>query len=173
MPKANQKTISDSSIADFVGKEGCFDLQFRRDVRHKRTGSPVYYSWKAQFVLPAKVDKEDLIKAIADTLDCGRIHYITGSYLRYSVQDIDSLNNIVIPFFKTNALKGKKKHDFELWARAIRILYQNKGKSLPQWQKADFQALLTLLSAMQKYKAKRPGSGKWISIAQAVIEHLE
>jgi len=45
----NQKNskLSGDYIAGFVDGEGCFDLQFRRDIRHKRLGKPVYYSWKA------------------------------------------------------------------------------------------------------------------------------
>ena len=61
----NQKIISsEKNIADFVSDEGCFNLQFRRDVRHKRTGSPTYYCWKAQFVLSGGYDKEKTFRQI-------------------------------------------------------------------------------------------------------------
>ena len=160
------------SIIKIVNEAGCFDLQFRRDVRHKRTNSPVYYSWKAQFVITSKIDKEKALREIQNTLNCGRIHYITGTQLRYSVQAIDELYNIVVPFFETNQLSGKKKQDFELWAEAVKIIYRNKGKKIPVWPKEDFRTLIDLQKAMLKYKAKKTRASKWLPIAQSIAETL-
>jgi len=161
------------NIAKLVKEAGCFDLQFRRDVKHKRTNQPVYYSWKAQFVITAKTDKEDLLRQIQNTLGCGKIHYITGTQLRYSAQDINSLYNIIVPFFTENPLSGKKKKDFELWAEAIKILYQNKGKSLGQWARDHFQHLIDIQKLMQKYKTKKTRTSKWLTVAETVLEHLK
>ncbi|MDP1538792.1 MAG: LAGLIDADG family homing endonuclease [bacterium] len=160
------------NITKIVNETGCFDLQFRRDVRHKRTGTPTYYCWKAQFVIVGSLDKEDLLRQIQNTLGCGRIHYITGTQLRYSVQDINSLYNVIVPFFKKYQLSGNKKHDFELWAEAIKILFQNKGKSISQWSKEPFQRLIDIQKAMQKYKAKKLPGLKWISIAESIVATL-
>ncbi len=159
------------NITKIVNEAGCFDLQFRRDVRHKRTGTPTYYSWKAQFVIVDSPDKEDLLKQIQNTLNCGRLH-ISGTQLRYSVQAIDELHNLIIPFFEKHQLSGRKKQDFELWSEAIKILYQNKGKSLNQWPKDLFQQLINIQKSTQKYKVKRAKNPKWLAIAETVLEHL-
>lgn len=161
------------NITKITNETGCFDLQFRRDVKHKRTNTPTYYGWKAQFVITAKIDKENLLKQIQNTLNCGKIHYITGTQLRYSAQDIKSLYEIIIPFFRKNPLSGNKKKDFELWAEAIGILYQNKGKPLNQWPKVSFLRLIGIQNLIQQYKAKKTKNSKWLPIAEAVIEHLK
>ncbi len=171
--KSSSSPFAVARVTKVVNEIGCFNLQFRRDVRHKRTGTPTYYSWRAQFIIVGKLDKEDLLRQIQNTLGCGKIHYITGTQLRYSVQDIDSLYNVIFPFFGQYQLSGKKKQDFELWAEAIEIIHQNKGKSLNRWSKDHFQRLIDIQKTIQKYKAKKTQSAKWLPIAEAVLEHLK
>jgi hypothetical protein len=161
------------NINEFLNETACFDLQFRRDVRHKRTGSPVYYSWKAQFIVIGTLDKEDALRAVQQTLNCGRLHYITAKQLRFSVQKIDDIYTLVIPYFKANPLIGKKNYDFDLWAKAIEVIYRNKGKALNQWSKQDFSQLIDLQESMQQYKVKKVQNAKWLPIAKAVLEHLK
>lgn len=180
----NKKSIlSGDYIAGFVDGEGCFDLQFRRDVRHERINKPIYYGWRVQFVIVARDDDEELLRSIKNTLNCGYIHFARGDQVRYSVQDIDTLYNRVIPFFKKYSLAGKKKKDFELWIEAVEIIYCNKRKTMnikkgtrgfvkTNWDKEDFQRLIDIQKAMQKYKARRPGGFKWISVAESIVETL-
>lgn len=180
MPK---ELLSGDYIAGFVDGEGCFDLQFRRDVRHERTNSPVYYGWKVQFAIVCRIDEEELFKKIKETLNCGEIYFARGDQVRYSVQAIDTLKDIIVPFFKKYQLSGKKRVDFELWAEAVEIIYQNKQKSNTEkgtrgfsrikWHKADFVRLINIQKEMQKYKAKRNQGFKWISIAESIAETLE
>jgi len=160
------------NIAKIANEAGCFDLQFRKDVRHKRTNSPTYYCWKAQFVITGSVEKEDTLKKIQQALDCGKLHYITGTKIRYSVQKLEDLQNKIMPFFNENSLSKDKKRDFELWAQAIGILYQNKGKSLSQWPKDLFRQLINIQKSSQQYKSKKTRTPKWIPVAEAVLEHL-
>jgi len=162
------------NLNNFLNQTACFDLQFRRDVRYKRTGSPVYYSWKAQFVIVGSLDEEDLLREIQGIIGCGKLHYITVKQLRFSVQSIDELHNNIIPLFSERyPLSEKKKTDFELWAKAVGILYQNKGKSLSQWPKDQFSQLIEIQKAIQKFKAKRVQSAKWLPVAKAILEHLK
>lgn len=163
-----------TDIEKFISKAGCFNLQFRRDVRHERLNVPTYYHWRAQFVIIGNLNEEDLIRKIQNALNCGRIHYNnTATQLRYSVQDIDSLFNKIVPLFKKNQLSGKKKQDFELWAEAIGILRQNKGKPLNNWNKEDFLRLIEIHKTIQKYKAKKRQSFKWISVAESIPKTLK
>jgi len=66
--------LSPEYIAGYIDGEGCFGLQFRKDVRHERPGSPVYYSWKAQFMITARKDEIDLFKRIKFFFGCGKIY---------------------------------------------------------------------------------------------------
>ena len=162
-----------AQIDRFLNEAACFNLQFRQDVRHNRTGSPVYFCWKTQFVITGSLEEENLLRKTQEILSCGRLHYITGRQLRYSVQSIEELCNKIVPFFKKYPLSGKKKIDFEFWAKAVLILYQNKGKPLSQWSKKNFQQLIEIQKSMQEYKAKKTKESKWIPVAKAVFEHLK
>jgi hypothetical protein len=184
MNRSQAEILPGDYIAGFVDGEGCFDLQFRRDVRHERINKPVYYGWRVQFVIVARVDDEELLRKIKNTLNCGGINFARGDQVRYSVQDVDNLYNIIVPFFKKHPLPGKKKKDFELWAEAIEILYRNKRKTInlkkgvrgfvkTNWNKEDFLRLIEIQKLMQQYKAKRPQGFKWISTAESIAETLK
>ena len=151
-------------------KEACFDLQFRKDVKHNRPKNPTYYRWKAQFVILLNKEETELLKKIKTGLGCGRIH-LSKDKARYSVQNIDNLYNIIIPLFKQYQLPENKKKDFGLWSKALKIIYRNKGKSLLKWKKKDFQRLIELQKLAQRYKEKSRSS-KWISIAESLAETL-
>lgn len=181
----NQNKISPHYIAGFVDGEGCFGLQFRKDVKHKRPGSPVYYSWKAQFMITARKDERELFEKIKNFLGCGNIYdqkkynIRQGDEIHYCVSNLDDLNNIISPFFKKYKLQGKKKNDFDLWTEAVDILYRNKkrradtqkgekGFSKNPLNEKDFSRLIKIHSEMQTYKAKRPQGLKHINIARDI-----
>lgn len=173
-----KKTVlSESDIVNFINDYGCFDLQFRRDVKHKRPNKPVYYSWKTQFVIMSKDSNKELLEEIQNTFNCGTIHYVRGNQLRYSVQDINNLYSIIVPFLKryplSGKISGKKQKDFELWADAVQILYQHKGQSIISWHKRSFQQLIDIQKAIQGYKVKKGKKSKWISIAEEMVSSLK
>jgi hypothetical protein len=128
---------SDINITELVNKEGCFDLQFRKDTRHERTNAPTYYRWKIQFVVTGPKEKQKLFEKVKKIIGCGTV-CIAKEQARYSVQKIEDINNIIIPFFRKNQLADKKKKDFELWRRAVDIIYKNKGKYLIKWKKMTY-----------------------------------
>ena len=159
---------------DFLNKKLCFDLQFRKDVKKNRPNNPVYYHWKAQFVVTGKYSEEDLIRKIQEEIEAGKIHFLTKKQIRYSVQDIDELSEKVLPFFEKNIkiLTEQRKKDFQLWKKAILILKENKGKPLLTWKKEDFLNLINLQKDLEKIKIKRKSS-KWLSVAQEFLDNLK
>jgi len=161
---------SNINISALVNKEGCFDLQFRKDTRHERTNKPTYYRWKIQFVITGPKEKQKLFEKIKNTIGCGDVCVIKNQ-ARYSVQKIDSINNIIIPFFRKNPLSDKKKKDFELWQRAVGIIYKNKGKYLMNWKKNDILSLIEIQKSSVKYK-NNPKQPKWIEMAQALVKTI-
>jgi len=175
----DSSNLSPYYIAGFVDGEGCFGLQFRKDVRHERRGSPVYYSWKAQFTITARKDEQELFERIKNVFGCGNVYKELDREIHYCVSNADDLKNIISPFFKKYHLQGKKKHDFDLWAEAIEIIYNNKkertnsqkgvkGFSKNGWDEKDLQRLLEIHSAMQKYKSHRPNGLKHINVAYSL-----
>jgi len=61
----------------------------------------------------------------------GKISYTKkGDQVRYSVQNTQELIKVVVPFFKENKLWGIKGKDFELWAKAVKIIAEHKSKTI-------------------------------------------
>jgi hypothetical protein len=158
-------------VAGLVDGEGCFSLNYRRDVRRERKGSPVYFRWKASFSIVMREDEHPLLESVKHTLGCGDITYSNGG-VRYQVQDTSCLQSFVVPYFKKHRLYGKKFNDFNLWSEAVELIAKNKRKAINlskgirgfqkvEWDKDDLFRLSTILIEMRRYKSKR-GNYKWI-----------
>ena len=161
---------SDINILALVNKEGCFDLQFRKDTRYERVNAPTYYRWKIQFVITGPRTKQKIFEKVKSLVGCGDV-YVTKDQARYSVQKIDDINNIIVPFFRKNQLADKKKKDFELWRKAVDIVYKNKGKYLAKWKRNDLLSLIEIQKSAVKYKLKRK-QPKWIEMAQTLAKTI-
>src|SRR3989344_287875 len=161
-------------IIALVNDKGCFDLQFRKDTRHERTGSPTYYRWKLQFVVTMPKENAAVLEHVKKELGAGTISTIKEQ-ARFSVQDIDAINDLVVPYFATPKLSAKagltdnKKKDFDLWQKAVAIIYNNKGKKIAAWVKTDLVKLLEIHKEMMKFK-ERPRKQKWLDMAQTLAQ---
>jgi hypothetical protein len=160
------------NINQSTNKNICFDLQFRKDVKHKRPAKPVYYNWKAQFVILGNYQDEELLRTIQNVLKAGRLNFLKINQIRYSVQKIDDLYYKIVPYFKKNQLFGKKKKDFQLWAEAIEILFQNKGKKIKKWPKQDFLKIIEIQKKADQYKIKKIQGEKWLAEAELIAQSL-
>jgi len=158
------------NISSIVNQDGCFDLQFRKDVRRERTNSPTYYRWKAQFIITSQKDNIKVLEKIGKEFDCGKVT-ISRDQARFSVQKIDDIVEVVIPFFRKNLLEGNKKKDFDLWSKGVNIIHNNKGKSLVSWKKSDLMQLIEIQKAGVKYKNK-PRTPKWLEMAQTFTKNI-
>jgi len=154
----------DFSIVELANNDACFDLQFRKDTRRERTGSPIYYRWKLQFVITGPKDSAKVMQKIKKQMQCGDVYSSKGQ-ARFSVQKIDDLFDAIVPYFTKNKLSANKKRDFELWQKAVEIIYKNKGVYLSKWVKNDIKHLIEIHKAKAKYK-QNPRSAKWIDMAQ-------
>ena len=155
-------------IIALINDKGCFDLQFRKDTRHERTGSPTYYRWKLQFVVTMPKENAAVLERVKKELGAGTISTIKEQ-ARFSVQDIDEINDVVVPYFSENKLMENKKKDFDLWQKAVAIIYNNKGKKIAGWEKTDLVKLLDIHKEMMKFK-ERPRKQKWLEIAQTLAQ---
>jgi len=164
------------SIINFISSDSCFDLQFRKDTRHERTNSPTYYRWKAQFVVTAPKKNLKILEKIKKELKCGDIS-VSKDQARFSVQKIDDITDIIIPYFRKNCLPilegslNNKKKDFELWVKGVEIIKKNKGKYLTNWKKTDLHCLVEIHKSSAKYK-HRVRSCKWLDIARTLAKSL-
>lgn len=178
------------NIIDLVNNDGCFDLQFRKDTRHERTNSPTYYRWKSQFVVTVPKEQIKILEKTKKIIGCGSVS-VSKNQARFSVQKIDDIVEILIPFFIKNNLKEVMKKDqstqilsarpstyrnrcsgFELWQKAAKIINQNKGVYLSKWPKNDLLHLLEIHKAMAKHKNK-PRKQKWVEMASMLTKKNE
>ena len=167
------------SITELVNSSGCFDLQFRKDTRHERTGSPTYYRWKTQFIITLQKSKIKTLQKVAHTLGCGNVTTV-GNQSRFSVQNIDEISNVVIPYFTKHPLAGDppsheasarqgKKKDFSVWQKAAVIVHKNKGKKISMWGKNDLASLVELHKLSKQYKGTIK-TGKWMDMAKMLTK---
>jgi len=170
--KKKIKNILDNSLVEFIKKGICFDLQFRRDIRYKRRNHPTYYRWKAQFIVVSNKNNKESIKKIKNVLNCGKV-YFGKNQIRYAIQRIDDLHNIIIPFLKNKKLPKRKEKKLSLWIKAVRIIYRHKRKKLATWKEKDFQSLLEIYNLMQEKKKKVFRKGKWTSMAKLIAKTLK
>lgn len=154
------------SVTALVNQDGCFDLQFRKDTRHERTNAPTYYRWKAQFIVTGPKEDAKVLEKIKKELGCGEVS-VSKDQARFSVQRISDIAETVVPFFRKNKLADKKKHDFELWAKAVEIIQKNKGKSITSWKKNELSSLIEIQKSCAKYKV-RPRKCKWLDVARTL-----
>jgi len=157
---------NDFNIVNLVNQDGCFDLQFRKDTRHERTNAPTYYRWKAQFVVTSPKENIKILEKIKSEMGCGEV-CISKDQARFSVQKINDITEMVVPFFRKNCLADKKKKDFELWTKGVEVIQKNKGKHLAEWKKNDLCMLIEVHKSSAKYK-NRPRTPKWLEMAKTL-----
>ncbi|HHE76490.1 MAG TPA: hypothetical protein ENL27_00675 [Candidatus Parcubacteria bacterium] len=171
---SHNKTSANQKLIELINKESCFNLQFRRDVRRKRTNHPTYYRWQVQYIitLPKKSDEKSerlLNKLQNELIKCGKIYY-NKNQIRYTVQGVDDIKEKAIPFLK-KVLEKEKRDKFSLWEKAINIIYGYKGKKLTDWQESDFQKLIYLCKKLEKKKNKNH-QWNWEESAKLIINNL-
>ena len=117
-------------IAGFIDGEGCFSLHLRRDVRHERKNSPIYFLWKIKFSIVLREDDIDILTRIQSPLDCGSVNVAERGFAQCQVADVKDLKDKIVPFFEKNNLQAKKRLDFDLWKEAVAIIFNTKRKEV-------------------------------------------
>lgn len=97
----DNKQLPGDYIAGFVDGEGCFALNFRRDLRSERKNQPDYFYWRAEFAITLREDDKEILYLIKNTLGCGKVHDSNSrGAVRYQVSKFDDLAEKIMPFFK-------------------------------------------------------------------------
>ncbi|MDA2936567.1 LAGLIDADG family homing endonuclease [Patescibacteria group bacterium AH-259-L05] len=165
-------------IAGFVDGEGCFALNYSKETRLQRKGTPSYYRWTSYFYIVARYDDREILEQIKDALNCGKIYILNKEGIRegtatvqYAVQNFNDIFNKIIPFFHKYPLRAKKKYDFELWEKGVKILSKHKKKppegkgrgwTLRPYSNKEHNALLLLRNKMRRYKSTMKRDYKYI-----------
>ena len=123
------KKLPGDYIAGLVDGEGCFYLTFRSETRRERANCPTYFRWIAYFAMNLRKDDIEILNQVKETLECGNVYVINkrGEEMAYyGIQHLDHLFTKIVPFFAQFPLRAKKKYDFELWKKALVILFHKK-----------------------------------------------
>jgi len=160
-------------IAGFVDGGGCFFINFRKEVKKNRAGSPVYFYWDIGFAILLRSDDRDVLEKIRHTLGCGIISQMKSTdAVRYAVNSIDDLAYKIVPFLNEHQLYAKKLQDFKLWEEAVEIFKRNqklkinriageKGFHKVDWSVEDTARMREIKKEMDKYKSgQKPW--KWL-----------
>lgn len=158
-------------IAGLVDGEGCFALIFRREVKENRPSKPVYFAWRAAFIIALRQDDKELLEKIRTVFGCGVV-ITSQTTARYQVQHLEYLLRVIIPFFEQYKLFGKKSKDFVLWSEAVKLVALNRNKDVnlkkgvqgfikSNWSEKDIARLMEIRTQMITYKSARTKLFKW------------
>ena len=124
-------------FAGFVDGEGSFHLTFRKRQDYK-------LPWKVSLCLNVSQKDKVILALLKKHLGCGSIRNKGGGVWMFEVNNLESLREKVIPFFKRfGFLSAKKKRDFAIFQQMADRMEQ--GDHLT---KEGMQRLLTLRETM-------------------------
>jgi hypothetical protein len=118
-------------VAGFIDGEGCFTIVISKH-KTKRLGMDA----RLHFQIEVRADDREIIENIQETLDCGRIYYL--SYERYGwhphvelkVSSLSEITGKLIPFLQKFPLRAKKRHSFELFLQAVEVFTSKEHLTL-------------------------------------------
>lgn len=116
-----------SWIVGFTDGEGCFSVSFLRN-KTSKNGWQIF----PEFVVTQGAKSLPALEIFLAYFRCGKI-YENKRYdnhrehlYRYCVRSIGELEQHIVPFFKTHALKTYKQRDFLLFARIVAMMSERK-----------------------------------------------
>lgn len=123
-------------IIGYVDGEGCFSVSLFRNKTTK-------FGWQVfpEFVVTQGEKSKKSLKILLKFFECGKI-FVNKRYdnhneniYRYCVRSKNDLTEIIIPFFKKNQLRTAKKEDFNIFARIVAMINENKHAELSGMKK--------------------------------------
>ena len=118
-------------IIGYTDGEGCFSVSLFRNKTTK-------FGWQVfpEFVVTQGEKSKKSLEILLKFFKCGKI-FVNKRYnnhneniYRYCVRSKKDLTEIIIPFFRQNRLKTAKKEDFEIFAKILAMMNENKHSEL-------------------------------------------
>lgn len=151
--------LPEDYVCGFVDGEGCFTIIISKH-KQKKLGLDA----RLHFEIELRDDDEEILQSIQETLECGHIYHLNYEkygwhpHVELKVSSIKDIQHKLIPFFKKNVLRGKKRHSFELFTQAAEIFYSKRHLT-----QEGINELYEIRKKMNKYSKKsgvRHGAGK-------------
>ncbi len=109
-------------ITGFIEGEGCFCVSISKH-KTKRLGVEARLMFEVEMI----IDDKPLLEKLQKHFGCGYIYILNYErygwrpHVKYAVKSQKDIFERIIPFFKKYPLKGKKKKDFELFCKAVKM----------------------------------------------------
>lgn len=113
----NQEIPHPNWIAGFTSGDGCFSVKIRKG------STKIGFRVELAFILIQHIRDQQLMQSLISYFDCGKFYKQTNKDLcRFVCEDVQSILNIIIPFFQKHEIKGVKASDFKDWCRVADII---------------------------------------------------
>ena len=124
-----ERLIKIGWVVGFVDGEGCFTIGFikqpdRPDRKGYRLGLQPYY----EFAVTQSISSKESLLQLKDFFGVGKL-YINKRYdehkehlYRYTVRKRSDLLNVIIPFFKKHELQTKKRKNFDIFVKCLKMI---------------------------------------------------
>lgn len=118
-------------VIGYIDGEGCFSVSLFRNKTTK-------FGWQVfpEFVVTQGEKSKNSLEILMKFFKCGKV-FVNKRYdnhkeniYRYCVRSKKDLTETIIPFFKENQLKTAKKKDFEIFAKIVSMMNENKHSEL-------------------------------------------
>ena len=125
--------ISPENISGFVVGEGCFYVEFGKDVKYK-----LQTRVRPSFAIEVAEDDKVVLDSIKEIIGCGTVYGLDfGRYqsykeknwkkhVRYKVSNITDIAEKLIPFFEKHQLFGKKEKAFNIFRLIVQKVLDKK-----------------------------------------------
>ena len=116
------KNIEPNWLAGFTEGEGCFNVSILSSKSHK-----IGYQVIVRFIIAQHSRDVQLMKNLISNFGCGVISENSSqSVVIFTVNKLEDISEIIIPFFNEYPLHGSKRQDFEDFVEIVKLI---KGKA--------------------------------------------
>ena len=131
-------------ISGFADGEGSFNISFRKR-------DDFLLGWKVSPVFNISQKEKTILALIKHHLGCGTIRFRKDNVWVYEVNNIKSIQQIIIPFFtKFGFLSEKKKKYFVRSKKIVEIKQEKKALTYN-----DIKSILQLLTQVESKKSRK------------------
>jgi hypothetical protein len=128
-----ERLIRTGWVIGFVDGEGCFSIGFvRQSDRTRRKGYRAGYQVFHRFVVTQGAKSTPALEELKEFFGVGRLYRNRRhdnhkeDLYQYCVGRREELLGTIIPFFRRNALRTSKQHDFERFAQCMALVERGR-----------------------------------------------
>ncbi len=142
-----QERLEAEWVVGFTDGEGCFHVAF-----NPQPSLRLRWQVLPELRIVQHQRDEQVLLRLQSFFDCGRVVVNNGDRKELRIRRLEDLARVV-EFFKQHPLRTKKRNDFELFARVVRIM--RRGKHLTRSGLVEAARLALLMNTQTNQGASR------------------